>query len=257
MAVTTRRKALLELGDCIKKMKLDEGGKPVIVVVQSPNQALLSHDIPILKDMPILPLHPDESDKQLPPLGWQTFIAKRLVGHYLDLGSWISHLMELARYGDIPLCNLESNDPRFLIDIAYARRLQKERVILWWSGQAKPDHAGYEKDDILAPLETVSTDRGQDVAPEDPVQEPEAEHCPARDGMRPVREVDVRFSAGRRAHEWHDEEEDIRCAEEGRGGDCERGRARPIGEGAEVEVDCSACGALPHCRSAARFRSPR
>ncbi|PSN62480.1 DUF1744-domain-containing protein [Corynespora cassiicola Philippines] len=155
MAVTTRRKALLELGDCIKKMKLDEGGKPVIVVVQSPNQALLSHDIPILKDMPILPLHPDESDKQLPPLGWQTFIAKRLVGHYLDLGSWISHLMELARYGDIPLCNLESNDPRFLIDIAYARRLQKERVILWWSGQAKPDHAGYEKDDILAPLETV------------------------------------------------------------------------------------------------------
>jgi DNA polymerase epsilon subunit 1 len=152
--VTTRRKALLELGDVIKKMKADET-KPVIAVVQSPNQALLSHDIPILKDLPILPLHPDESDKQLPPLGWQSFIAKRLVGHYLDLGSWVAHLLELARYGDIPLCNLESNDPRFLIDVAYARRLQKERVILWWSGQAKPDHAGYEKDDILGPLETV------------------------------------------------------------------------------------------------------
>jgi len=152
--VTTRRKALLEIGDVIKRMKADEA-KPVIVVIQSPNQALLSHDIPILKDLPILPLHPDESDKQLPPLGWQAFIAKRLVGHYLDLGSWVAHLLELARYGDIPLCNLESNDPRFLIDVAYARRLQKERVILWWSGQAKPDHAGYEKDDILGPLETV------------------------------------------------------------------------------------------------------
>lgn len=152
--VTTRRKALLEIGDVIKKMKVDEGG-PSIVVMQSPNQALLSHDIPILKDMPILPLHPDESDKQLPPLGWQSFIAKRLVGHYLDLGSWVAHLLELARYGDIPLCNLESNDPRFLIDVAYARRLQKERVVLWWSGQAKPDHAGYEKDDVLGPLETV------------------------------------------------------------------------------------------------------
>jgi DNA polymerase epsilon subunit 1 len=152
--VTTRRKALLELGDVIKRMKAEEG-KPVIVVMQSPNQALLSHDIPILKDLPILPLHPDETDKQLPPLGWQSFIAKRLVNHYLDLGSWVAHLLELSRYGDIPLCNLESNDPRFLIDVAYARRLQKERVILWWSGMAKPDHAGHEKDDILGPLETV------------------------------------------------------------------------------------------------------
>lgn len=152
--VTTRRKALLEIGDIVKKMKGEEGG-PLIVVIQSPNQALLAHDIPLLKDMPILPLHPEDSDKQLPPLGWQSFIAKRIVGHYLDLGSWISHLTELARYGDIPLCNLESNDPRFLIDIAYARRLQKEKVILWWSGTSKPDHAGYEKDDILAPLETV------------------------------------------------------------------------------------------------------
>ncbi|KAF2122520.1 hypothetical protein BDV96DRAFT_482096 [Lophiotrema nucula] len=152
--VTTRRKALLEIGDAIKKMKAEEG-KPVIVVIQSPNPALLSHDIPLLKDMPILSLHPDESDKQLPPLGWQSFIAKRLVGHYLDLGSWISHLVELSRYGDVPLCNLESNDPKFLIDVAYARRLQKEKVVLWWSANPKPDHAGHEKDDILAPLEGV------------------------------------------------------------------------------------------------------
>jgi DNA polymerase epsilon subunit 1 len=154
ISVTTRRKALLEIGDAIKKMKADEG-KPVIVAIQSPNHALLSHDIAMLKDLPILPLKSDESDKQLPPLGWQSFIAKRVVGHYLDLGSWISHLTELARYGDIPLCNLESNDPQFLIDVAYARRLQKERVILWWSAQPKPDHAGYEKDDVLGPLETV------------------------------------------------------------------------------------------------------
>ncbi|KAF2278324.1 DUF1744-domain-containing protein [Westerdykella ornata] len=152
--VTTRRKALLEIGDTIKKMKQEEG-KPIIVIIQSPNQALLSHDIPLLKDLPILPLHPEESDKQLPPLGWQSFVAKRLVAHYLDLGSWVTHLTELSRYGNIPLCNLESNDPRFLIDIAYARRLQKDKVVLWWSASAKPDHASYEKDDILAPLETV------------------------------------------------------------------------------------------------------
>lgn len=152
--VTTKRKAHLEIGDAVKKIRNEEG-KPLILVIQSQNHVMLSHDIPILKELPVLSLRPDETDKQLPPLGWQSFIAKRLVAHYLDLGSWISHLVELARYGDIPLCNLESNDPRFLIDIAYARRLQKDKVVLWWSGGPKPDHAGYEKDDILGPLEGV------------------------------------------------------------------------------------------------------
>ncbi|KAG9983414.1 DUF1744-domain-containing protein, partial [Aureobasidium melanogenum] len=33
--------------------------------------------------------------------------------------------------------------------------LQKEKVVLWWSANPRPDHAGYEKDDILAAMETV------------------------------------------------------------------------------------------------------
>lgn len=153
--VTTKRKAHLEIGDAIKKMRNEEKDKPLITVVQSQQHRMLMHDVPILKDLPVLPLKPEDDDRQLPPLGWQSFVAKRLINRYLDLGSWISHLTELARYGDIPLCNLERDDPRFLIDIAYARRLQKERVVLWWSSGPKPDHAGYEKDDILGPLETV------------------------------------------------------------------------------------------------------
>lgn len=152
--VTTRRKAHLELGDAIKKMRQDDP-RPLILVAQTPNHTMLSHEVPIMKDLPILPLQTDETDKQLPPLGWQTSVAKRLVEHYFDLGAWIAHLVQLSRYGDIPLCNIESNDPRYLIDIAYARRLQKEKVVLWWSGGPKPDHAGYEKDDLFNALETV------------------------------------------------------------------------------------------------------
>lgn len=64
-------------------------------------------------------------------------------------------MTKLARYGNVPLCNLERDDPRYLIDIAYARRLQRESVVLWWSAGPRPDHAGYEKDDILGPMETV------------------------------------------------------------------------------------------------------
>ena len=116
---------------------------------------MLIHDVPILADFPVLPLKYEIDDSNLPPLGWQAFVAKRLVNHYLSLGSWIMHLTELARYGDVPLCNLERDDPRFLIDIAYARRLQKNNVVLWWSGGPRPDHAGYEQDDVLGPLDTV------------------------------------------------------------------------------------------------------
>jgi len=153
--VRTRRKLHLDVSDAIKKMRSDES-KPTLVVIQSPQRRLLLHDIPSLNDLPVLPLKVEISDSNLPPLGWQGFVVKRLVTHYLALGSWISHLVELARYGDVPLCNLERDDPRFLIDVAYARRLQKSNVVLWWSGGPLPDHAGYEKDDILAPMEMVS-----------------------------------------------------------------------------------------------------
>ena len=150
----TKRKVYQELSDSLKRTHKDET-KPMMLIVQSPRQKTLMHDIPMLKDLPILSLKSEPSDSALPPLGWQSFVIKRLLTHYLAMGSWITHLTELARYGDIPLCNLEQDDPRFLIDVAYARRLQKSNVVLWWSEGPRPDHAGYERDDILGPMEKV------------------------------------------------------------------------------------------------------
>ncbi|KAK2800573.1 DNA polymerase epsilon catalytic subunit [Onygenales sp. PD_10] len=152
--VTTRRKALLEVGDLIKKFKGDSN-QPVMLVVQSPQRRQLTQDIAILKENPVLPLRSEASDNDLPPLGWQSFVAKQIVMHYLALGSWIYHLSELARYGDVPICNLEKDDPKYLIDIAYARRLEQNNIVLWWSPSPLPDHAGYERDDMLGPMQKV------------------------------------------------------------------------------------------------------
>ncbi|KAG6010556.1 DNA polymerase epsilon catalytic subunit [Claviceps maximensis] len=152
--VSTRRKAHLEISDIVKKMRKDES-RPQMMVIQSSQRKSLVHDVPVLGEFPVLPLKYDAGDSSLPPLGWQAVVARRLLGHYLGLGSWILHLTALARYGDVPLCNLEREDPRFLIDIAYARRLQANGVVLWWSAGPRPDHAGYEKDDVLGPLDTV------------------------------------------------------------------------------------------------------
>ncbi|KAG9251014.1 DNA polymerase epsilon [Emericellopsis atlantica] len=152
--VTTRRKAHLEIGDIVKKIRKVEA-RPQMLAIQSSQSNQLVHDVPILGEFPVLSLKYDASDSSLPPLGWQSVVARRLVGHYLGLGSWILHLTALARYGDVPLCNLEREDPRFLIDVAYARRLQANGVVLWWSPGPRPDHAGYEKDDLLGPLDAV------------------------------------------------------------------------------------------------------
>lgn len=148
-----KRKLLKAISDIVKDMT-DEP-RPMMMVIQSPGRETLLETVPVLNEFPILPLKPDPSDSNLPPLGWQSFVAKRIVTHYLALGSWVSHLIDLARYGDIPICNLERDDPKFLIDVAYARRLQSNNVVLWWSPSAKPDHGGHEKDDILGSMETV------------------------------------------------------------------------------------------------------
>lgn len=152
--VLTKRKAQLALGRVITKIRSDDS-RPMILVLQSPHHRQLVDTLPGLSDLPILPLDFDMSDINLPPLGWQIFVAKRLITRYLELSSKISHIIELARYGDVPLCNMEKDYPRFLIDITYARRLQKADVVLWWSGAPLPDHAGYEKDQILNMMETV------------------------------------------------------------------------------------------------------
>lgn len=151
---TSKRKAHLEVENIIKRIRL-ENGLSTMVVLQSHQRQSLMHELTFLDSLPVLSLPTDESDRQFPPLGWQSYVARRLVARYLDIGSWLSRLTDLARYGNIPLCNLSSDDPRSMIDIAYARRLQKENVVLWWSEGPRPDHAGYEKDDLVTALDTV------------------------------------------------------------------------------------------------------
>ncbi|KAK5939655.1 DNA polymerase epsilon catalytic subunit [Knufia obscura] len=151
---TTRRKTILQLADTVKKWKKEES-RPTMLLMQSSQHAQIIHDVKVLADYPVLNLPSHESDSDLPPLAWQSFVLRRIVAHYFTLESWLAHLLELARYGDVPLCNLQQDDPRFLIDLAYARRLQRSNIILWWSPNPRPDHAGHEKDDVTSALTDV------------------------------------------------------------------------------------------------------
>ena len=152
--VTTKRKAHLEVAAVLKKWRSDES-KPTVLLLQTSSPKQLVHDVRTMRDYPVLSLPAESADMDLPSLGWQGHAFKQLMSHYFNVSGWLTHLVELARYGDVPLCNLEKDDPRFLIDLAYARRLQRSNVVLWWSDQPRPDHAGHERDDILGPLTEV------------------------------------------------------------------------------------------------------
>ncbi|KAK2743262.1 DNA polymerase epsilon catalytic subunit [Myotisia sp. PD_48] len=152
--VTTARKAHLGIGDAIKRYHSDNS-LPILFVIQSPKQRQLLQTIPFLKDHPVASLKSGDAENELPPLGWQSVAARNTVMRYLDLDSWLHHLLEFSRYGNVPIGNLDKDDPKHLIDILYARRLEANNVVLWWSSGPLPDHGGYEKDNVSGPMNTI------------------------------------------------------------------------------------------------------
>lgn len=84
----------------------------------------------------------------LPAIGWQSLILKRIINHYFLLASWLKNLIALSNYGKIPLCNLQTENMGYMIDVEYARRLTQNNIVLWWCKSPFPDHGGFEDDRI-------------------------------------------------------------------------------------------------------------
>lgn len=115
-----------------------------LVALQSLHPNKIVNMLSVLADVPTIKMNIRELS--LPTIGWQSLITKRLVNHYFALAAWISNLISLARYGNVPLCNLHIENVGYLIDIEYARRLSKNNIVLWWSSNSLPDHGGFEMD---------------------------------------------------------------------------------------------------------------
>jgi DNA polymerase epsilon subunit 1 len=119
-----------KLNSFINKISEERPIKPLLVV-QSPNSKQTLKSLKALNDFPLIQMKTSEA--QLPAIGWQSIVLKRVCNHFLSLPSWIKHLRNLARYSNVPLCNLKVDDIGYLVDIEYARRLKKNNIVLWWS----------------------------------------------------------------------------------------------------------------------------
>lgn len=123
----------------------------MILVIQSHIASKLKQIFKISNALPTINM--GISEIQVQALSWHSVIIKRIINHYLSLSTWIKKLMQLSKYTNVPLCNLNVDNIGYLIDINYSRRLIQNNIILWWSPNSNPDYGGAEKENYLSSVD--------------------------------------------------------------------------------------------------------
>lgn len=130
-----------------------EHSTQAILALQSPHPERLPKLVRAMNEFPIVKIQ--STNFALPSIGWHAACAKKIVLQYFGLGKWLNHLLQLSRYGGVPLCNLKCDDVRYLIDINYSRRLRASNIVLWWSEGPLPVEGGSEKDGVLKEMDAL------------------------------------------------------------------------------------------------------
>ena len=104
-------------------------------------------EMPLLNEFPVVKNYIQDLDDLYDKLDWQREGAKTLLRHYFRMDLILNQLIEQARYFYTPVGNIPLDVVLFGADLFYARHLQKENFILWWSATEKPDFGGSENDD--------------------------------------------------------------------------------------------------------------
>ena len=152
---TDERSALKGLSKCLSKYQ-DERRGPTAVILHTPKtRQKMLESMSILADFPLISMPCSKRSKPFQALAWQTNATKRMLAQFLTVGGWVTEQIALARYSDIPLCNIEQDSPVFVTDIVLARRLQRHDMLLWWSPSSKPDLGGREDDENLSGFEEL------------------------------------------------------------------------------------------------------
>lgn len=132
----------------LRKLRSETSGAR-LVIVQSPESDSIEAEVEELRAFPVITMQPRRSDNSFPVLAWEETYMKRLMRRYLDCSAWLAERIRMARYSEIPLCELEGDAISYMIDVTYARRLQENDVVLWWSKAPIPDFGSYENDECL------------------------------------------------------------------------------------------------------------
>ncbi|KAJ7480111.1 hypothetical protein B0H11DRAFT_1725065 [Mycena galericulata] len=118
----------------------------IVVVSSSKDQAYFDRLVPKLSKFPVLSMSKARSVHTLDVFPWQSHVAGKMLSRYLYLGTWVDRMASLADYYDVPIGHVEGDQPLFMADISFARRLIQQDMVLWWSPGERPDLGGIEND---------------------------------------------------------------------------------------------------------------
>ncbi|KAF9359459.1 DNA polymerase epsilon catalytic subunit [Mortierella sp. AD094] len=153
--VSSEKEASRGLAKCLSKYQ-DERRGPTAVILHSPRtRQKLLENIGILGDFPLISMPCSKNTKPFQALAWQSNATKRMLAQFLTVGGWITEQVALARYANIPLCNIEQDSPIFVTDVWLARQLVRHDMLLWWSPSSKPDLGGREDDENVSGTEEL------------------------------------------------------------------------------------------------------
>eukprot|EP01022_Parablepharisma_sp_SALTPOND_P011850 TRINITY_DN1509_c0_g2_i1.p1 TRINITY_DN1509_c0_g2~~TRINITY_DN1509_c0_g2_i1.p1 ORF type:complete len:2157 (+),score=297.67 TRINITY_DN1509_c0_g2_i1:3876-10346(+) len=119
--------------------------QPIIVVLQSPKPTEevikmglkgLSNDFPVIR-APV-----NDEDLNYPALNWQVFAAKNLAHRFVELEEWLAERLNFAKMAGLPVCNIEQDAFKYVIDMLFAKKLYLSNYVLWYAANGGPDLGG-------------------------------------------------------------------------------------------------------------------
>ncbi|KAF7367382.1 DNA polymerase epsilon catalytic subunit [Mycena sanguinolenta] len=86
--------------------------------------------VPKLSKFPVLSMSQARSAHTLDVFPWQTRVPETMLKRYLSLGNWLDRMVSLADYYDVPVGHVVGDQPLFMADISFARRLIHQDMVL-------------------------------------------------------------------------------------------------------------------------------
>ncbi|KAJ3733842.1 hypothetical protein DFJ43DRAFT_1131175 [Lentinula guzmanii] len=129
-----------------RELGVAEDQNQIVVLSSSKDNSYFEMNVPKLANFPVLSMAKAKSAHTLDVFPWQSHIVGKMLNRYLSVGGWLERSMALSEYYDIPLGHIEGDQPLYLSDVSFARRLVQQDTLLWWSSSELPDLGGMETD---------------------------------------------------------------------------------------------------------------
>jgi len=149
-------------------LEFQSQSRPTVVFVQGTTDLPIHQHLPMLGTVPVKHLQVQRGDVELYKHAtvftvFTAAVMERVMEHFAKLMASVDEAIRMARYANVPLCNLEVDMAIGVIDVAFGRLLRNNSHLLWCTSGARPDLGGAEGDDnkfttceeVLASLQPV------------------------------------------------------------------------------------------------------